>query len=57
MGEWPVVTFSELINEGVLEIGDGYRAKIDELGGDGPMFLRAGLVRSGSPFEGGEVPR
>lgn len=38
-------SFSELIELGVLEIGDGYRAKNDELGGDGLIFLRAGHVR------------
>lgn len=38
-------TFSELIDQGVLEIGDGYRAKNDELGGNGLIFLRAGHVR------------
>jgi type I restriction enzyme S subunit len=37
-------TFAELTAAGVLEIGDGYRAKNDELGGDGPIFLRAGHV-------------
>ncbi|MEF8715787.1 MAG: restriction endonuclease subunit S [Accumulibacter sp.] len=37
-------TFVKLISEGVLEIGDGYRAKNEELGGDGLMFLRAGHV-------------
>jgi len=37
-------TFAELIDEGTLEIGDGYRAKNEELGGDGPIFLRAGHV-------------
>lgn len=35
-------TFGELIAEGALEIGDGYRAKNEELGGDGLLFLRAG---------------
>jgi len=39
-----VVTFSQLIEQGLLEIGDGYRAKLDELGGEGPIFLRAGLL-------------
>ena len=34
-------TFQELIDEGSLEIGDGYRAKNNELGGTGPSFLRA----------------
>lgn len=36
--------FSELIAKGRLEIGDGYRARLEELGGDGPIFLRAGHV-------------
>ena len=39
-----ITTFADLISEGALEIGDGYRAKNDELGGDGPIFLRAGHV-------------
>jgi type I restriction enzyme S subunit len=44
-GEWGRrTTFAELIDEGALEIGDGYRAKNEELGGDGPIFLRAGHV-------------
>ncbi len=38
-------TFATLIAEGSLEIGDGYRAKNEELGGDGPIFLRAGHVQ------------
>jgi type I restriction enzyme S subunit len=42
--EWREFTFSELIGSGALEIGDGYRAKLSELGGDGPIFLRAGHV-------------
>lgn len=37
-------TFSQLISDGALEIGDGYRAKNDELGGSGLIFLRAGHV-------------
>ncbi|QPD04234.1 MAG: hypothetical protein Nkreftii_002008 [Candidatus Nitrospira kreftii] len=44
-GEWPeMTTFANLIEEGALEIGDGYRAKNEELGGDGLIFLRAGHV-------------
>jgi type I restriction enzyme, S subunit len=39
-----VVTFAELVERGILEIGDGYRAKLDELGGNGPIFFRAGLL-------------
>lgn len=37
-------TFGALIAAGVLEIGDGYRARNEELGGQGPIFLRAGHV-------------
>ena len=37
-------TFARLISEGALEIGDGYRAKNEELTGDGLIFLRAGHV-------------
>ena len=38
------VSFQYLLDEGTLEIGDGYRAQNSELGGDGPIFLRAGHV-------------
>ena len=44
VSEWKRHTFGELIDDGVLLLSDGYRAKLDELGGDGPMFLRAGHV-------------
>ncbi len=37
-------TFGQLIAEGALEVGDGYRARNDELGGTGILFLRAGHV-------------
>jgi type I restriction enzyme S subunit len=43
--EWCQHSFAELIQTKALEIGDGYRAKNSELGGDGPIFLRAGHVR------------
>jgi type I restriction enzyme S subunit len=42
--KWEEFTFSELIRCGALEVGDGYRAKLSELRGDGPIFLRAGHV-------------
>ncbi|MCZ4103422.1 restriction endonuclease subunit S [Streptomyces sp. H39-C1] len=49
------VTFADLIQRGILEIGDGYRAKNSELGGDGPIFLRAGrLTQGGWNWEGAE---
>ena len=43
--EWREYTFADLIQSSALEIGDGYRARNSELGGDGPIFLRAGHVR------------
>jgi type I restriction enzyme S subunit len=43
-GEWRETTIQQLLGEGLLEIGDGYRAQNSELGGTGPMFLRAGHV-------------
>jgi type I restriction enzyme S subunit len=50
-----VKTFGQLISEGILEIGDGYRAKNEELGGDGPIFLRAGhITDTHIDFEGVE---
>ncbi|QJS10804.1 restriction endonuclease subunit S [Streptomyces argyrophyllae] len=49
------VTFAELMHRGILEIGDGYRAKNSELGGDGPIFMRAGrLTQSGWDWDGAE---
>ena len=44
LDEPTTTTFAELIEQGALEIGDGYRAKNSELGGDGLIFLRAGHV-------------
>jgi type I restriction enzyme, S subunit len=38
-------SFSELVSSGELAIGDGYRAKNDELGGSGPIFLRAAYLQ------------
>jgi len=43
-GERREATFQQLLEEGLLEIGDGYRAQNNELGGTGPIFLRAGHV-------------
>jgi type I restriction enzyme, S subunit len=44
VGEAISFTFGALVRDGTLEIGDGYRAKLDELGGEGPFFLRAGAL-------------
>lgn len=41
---WSQTSFAELIAAGILQISDGYRAENAELGGDGPIFLRAGHV-------------
>lgn len=41
-GLWSKRSFAELIDSGVLLLSDGYRAKNEELGGDGIIFLRAG---------------
>jgi type I restriction enzyme, S subunit len=50
-----VITFGELVAQRVLEIGDGYRAKLEELDGDGPIFLRAGLLNDrGLDWKGAE---
>jgi len=35
---------ADLIDEGILLVSDGYWAKLEELGGSGPIFLRAGHV-------------
>ena len=43
-GERRTATFQQLHDEGLLEIGDGYRAQNNELGGTSPIFLRAGHV-------------
>jgi len=51
--EWRRISFEALIQEGVLQIGDGYRAKLNELGGSGLIFLRSAHVRdSHIEFEG-----
>jgi type I restriction enzyme, S subunit len=56
MADRPTRTFGELIQEGILEIGDGYRAKAEEFGdGGGPIFLRAArLTEHGLDFADAE---
>lgn len=41
----------ELINAGLLEIGDGYRAKNSELSGAGIPFARAANINDGFKFD------
>ena len=50
MSEWSTKTFQQLIDDGTLMIGDGYRAKVRELGGDGFVFLRAGRISDDGVF-------
>lgn len=49
------VSVQELIDRGVLEIGDGYRAKNAELGEPGIPFARAKNVRGGFSFEDADM--
>ncbi|MFE0021470.1 restriction endonuclease subunit S [Amycolatopsis sp. NPDC059021] len=48
--------FGQLIEDGLLEIGDGYRAKLEELGGTGPIFMRAGCMKANG-FDWSEAER
>ena len=48
--EWRRYEVSALIEAGVLEIGDGYRAKNNELATSGLPFARAGNIKDGFQF-------
>src|ERR1019366_10229674 len=50
MGERSRYEVSELIAAGQLVVGDGYRAKNDELSTDGIPFARAGNINKGFQF-------
>jgi type I restriction enzyme, S subunit len=49
------VEAANLIHEGVLEIGDGYRAKNSEIGEPGLPFIRAGDLSNGFDTDGAET--
>ncbi len=49
--QWTTWNNSQLIESGILEIGDGYRAKNIEMGLVGLPFARAGNIDSGFHFE------
>jgi len=49
-GEWRHHEVDELLAKGVLAVGDGYRAKNDELGHSGLPFCRAGNIQGGFDF-------
>jgi type I restriction enzyme S subunit len=48
---------ADLIRDGVLEIGDGYRAKNSEFGEPGLPFIRAGDLKNGFDTSGADVLR
>lgn len=54
MSEWCETTTAKLIADGVLKIGDGYRAKNSELAADGLPFARAGNINNGFQFSGAD---
>lgn len=45
----------QLISEGTLEVGDGYRAKNSELEGPGLPFVRAGNLKDGFELASAEI--
>ena len=53
-GEWKKHEVKALIDDGALEIGDGYRAKNTELVGSGVPFARAGNIKNGFQFNGAD---
>lgn len=52
---FPRETIAQLTRNGILTIGDGYRAKNDELGGVGLPFIRAGELKNGFDTDGADV--
>ncbi len=50
-GEWRRREVSQLMGDGKLVIGDGYRAKNDEFGSSGLPFARAGNINEGFLFD------
>jgi type I restriction enzyme S subunit len=50
-GEWRRHSVSTLIESGVLVVGDGYRAKNEELSSVGLPFARAGNINGGFRFD------
>src|SRR5260370_39214251 len=49
--EWEISVTANLIADGKLSIGDGYRAKTSELAPTGIPFARAGNIDRGFYFE------
>jgi type I restriction enzyme, S subunit len=53
--KWTTWKNIDLIRDGILEIGDGYRAKNSEMGAFGLPFARAGNVNNGFHFENADI--
>jgi type I restriction enzyme S subunit len=53
--EVPREKIATLIRTGVIEIGDGYRAKNSELGPEGLPFVRAGDLNNGFDTRGADI--
>jgi type I restriction enzyme S subunit len=53
--EWRQVRVSQLLEDGVLRVNDGYRAKNSELGDAGVPFARAANVREGVRLDGADL--
>ncbi len=51
VGDWMEVTTADLIDRGVLQIGDGYRAKNSELSVSGLPFTRVSNIDDGFRFD------
>lgn len=52
-GDWKEV--QELIDAGIIQVNDGYRAKNSEMNGDGLPFARAGNVNNGFHFDQADI--
>jgi|SRR6185312_7170017 len=52
---FPRETIAQMSRDGVLTIGDGYRAKNDELGSVGLPFIRAGELKNGFDTDGADI--
>jgi len=53
--QWTAWNNAQLIESGILEIGDGYRAKNSEMGLVGLPFARAGNIDNGFHFENADL--
>jgi type I restriction enzyme S subunit len=54
-GELDEKLVSDLAAQGVLHVGDGYRAKNDEMAPEGLPFARAGNIDNGFNFDGADL--